>query len=146
MLFRRGGASKPAVVRNVNEQLRPACCKPAHFTGKDRLVTDKDAESISTWKLPHDILVPFVEAAYIAGHAGDYMMDQGKRLVFAEGNEMNFVIKENAPALPVKKDRNVLRYNMAPKTLFQWVNRDFPFNATSAEWETETGEHCPWYL
>src|SRR5437899_7314493 len=146
MLFRGGGASKPAVVRNVNEQLRPACCKPAHFTGKDRLVTDKDAESISTWKLPHDILVPFVEAAYIAGHAGDYMMDQGKRLVFAEGNEMNFVIDENGLALPVKKQRTVVRHKMAVRRRVRWVHRRFPFDGSCEEWVAETDGQRRGYL
>src|SRR5258706_5185825 len=142
MLFRGGGASKPAVVRNVNEQLRPACCKPAHFTGKDRLVTDKDAESISTWKLPHDILVPFVEAAYIAGHAGHYMMDQGKRLGFAGGNEMNFVIDENGLALPVKKQRTVVRHKMAVRRRVRWVHRRFPFDGSCEEWVAETDGQC----
>src|SRR5260370_23715565 len=89
MLLGGGGASEPSVIRNVDEKLRPTGSKAAHFAGKDRFITDKNAEGIPARKLSHDVLVSFVEAAYLAGYAGDHAMDQGHRLVLAEGTAIN---------------------------------------------------------
>src|SRR5258708_39792624 len=79
----------------------------------DGFVADKDAESFPAWKLAHHVLVPFVETAHVAGDAGNDAMDQRKWLVFAERNEMNFVVDEDALALRVKEQGAVVRQESA---------------------------------
>src|ERR1700694_2767958 len=113
MLLGGGGPPKPSVIRNVDEQLRAACGKPAHLARIGRFITNKSTERIPAWKLPHNVLISFVETAHLAGHARDHAMDQWKWLVLAERDEMDFVVYEFALALRVKKQRAVVRHKTA---------------------------------
>src|SRR5260370_37046340 len=89
--------------RNVEEQVRSTCGKAAHFAGIDGFITDKNAEGIPVRKLPDNVLVSFVEAAHVASDAADHAMDQRKRLLLAEGNQMDFVIYKYPLALRGRK-------------------------------------------
>src|SRR6266849_5323103 len=98
MLFGSGGPSKPSVIRNVQKQLRAIGCKTPNFAWIDGFITDKNTEGISAGEMPNNVFVSFVEATYFAGHARDHLMDQRKRIILAERNEMHFVVNEDALA------------------------------------------------
>src|SRR6266699_483373 len=113
MLFGGGGPSEPAVIRNIDEELRAACGEPAHFAGIGGFIADKNTEGVAMRKRPHHVLVAFVEAAHFAGHACHYAMNQRKRFAFPERNEMNFVVSDYALALRVKTYCTVIRQKTA---------------------------------
>ncbi len=54
------------------------------------------------------MLAAFAEAAYFVGETGSDAVDQRERLVFAERDQMNFVVGENLLALGIKEDGAVV--------------------------------------
>ncbi len=113
--------------------MRASGGKAADFAGIDGFVADKDAESFPAWKLAHHVLVPFVETAHVAGDAGNDAMDQRKWLVFAERNEMNFVVDEDALALRVKEQGAVVRQESTRGNNVGGVHWRFPFDGSYKE-------------
>src|SRR5262245_43410296 len=101
MLFGGGGAPEPAVVGNVDEQLGAVRGKAADFSGVDCFVTDEGAVSEAAGQFSDGVVGTFAEATDFAGDAGDDAMDQRERLVFAEWNEMDFVVGEDGAAVVI---------------------------------------------
>src|SRR5262249_62410709 len=55
MLFRSGGAAKPAVVGDIDEQLRAVSGEVADLVRVDRLVNDGYAEKSDAWPFAHRV-------------------------------------------------------------------------------------------
>src|SRR5258708_21422074 len=107
----------------------------------DGFVADKDAESFPAWKLAHHVLVPFVETAHVAGDAGNDAMDQREWLVFAERNEMDFVVDEDALALRVKEQGAVVRQESTRGDNVGGIHWRVPFGGAPQEQEAPSDLH-----
>src|SRR5271170_3698197 len=108
MLLRGGGVAEPAVIRNVHEELGAIGGETADFSGIDGFVANKHAERIAVGKMRDGIGFSLAKAAHFAGNVGYYAMDERKRLVFAEGNEVHFIVGKNAVALRAEHQRAVV--------------------------------------
>ena len=108
MLLGRGGTAEPAIVGNIDEEIGGVDGKAANFVGKNRFVADEDAEAVPTGKVADGMVAAFAEAAYFVGETSGDTMDERERLVFAERDEMDFVVRENSLALWIEEDGAVV--------------------------------------
>src|SRR5208337_4487116 len=80
MLFRSRRSAKPAVVGNVHQKFRSVLRKCAYFSRINSFITDKNGKLVAIRKHPNAAFLPFVEATYLLGHAGNHLMNKRERL------------------------------------------------------------------
>src|SRR6516164_4634917 len=102
VLFGGFGLPEPAVVRDVDQQFSAPRNKGAHFHGVNCFVADEDGKGVAVREFADGAIFALVEAAHFFRDAGDDLMDKRKRLVFAERNKMNFVVRKNALTVVVQ--------------------------------------------
>src|SRR5579863_1866746 len=98
MLFSGGRMAKPPVIGNVDEYLRPIRRESPHLRGVDRFVANKYGEGVAVRECSNGIGLPFAKPSDLARYIGHHTMNQGKGLVLAERDQMNFVIGKIAAA------------------------------------------------
>src|SRR6516162_654641 len=92
------GLAEPSVIREVEQELGATSDKRAHFHCIDSFIANEDGKGIAARQLSDGAVPALVEPADFFGDAGHDLMDKGKGLVFTKGDEMNFVVRENALA------------------------------------------------
>src|SRR5204862_312789 len=97
MLFRRGRFSEPAVVGNINKQIRAAVRELPNLAGINRLVANVSAELKSIRQSSDYAIRSLAESANFARYARHHAMNQRKRLVLAERHQVHLVIHKKSP-------------------------------------------------
>ena len=112
MLLGGRGVPKPAVVRNIHEELCAVGGEAPNLTGINRFVADEHAEGIAVWELADGIFGAFAKATDFTGYVAHHAMNQRKRFVLAERNEMDFVVGKVSMPLRVEHQRAIVgRHN-----------------------------------
>src|SRR5262249_5139723 len=115
MLLGSGRPAKPAVVRNVDEQIRTIRREVADFAGIDGFVADENAKRVAVLQFSNGVCRrALVETADLFGNAPHHLRNQRKRFVLAERNEMNLVVHEKPLSVRIEKQRTVVR-NIGPR-------------------------------
>src|SRR5206468_5152571 len=102
----------------------------ANLAGISRLVADENAECIAIGEPSDQISIPFVKATDFVGNARNHAVNQRKRLVLSERNEMNFVVDKNALTLGVEEQCAVVWRESPRRNLVRRVHGVLPFNRT----------------
>src|SRR3989442_15919510 len=100
----------------------------ATFAGISRHIADENAYFFFKQKTAYEISIPFVKTTDFVRHTRHYAVNQGKRFVLPERNEMNFIVNENALTLSVEEQRAVIWRESSRRNLVRWINRVLPFN------------------
>src|ERR1700719_3815295 len=108
MLLWRGGAAKPAIVGDVDEEVGAVDGEAPHFVGKNCFVTNEHAERETSGKLADGIVRALAEATNFVRKAGRDAMDQREGFVLAEWDEMHFIVGERMLAVSVEQDSAVI--------------------------------------
>src|SRR2546421_2718340 len=109
MLLRRGGFSEPAIVGNIDQQIRAEVRKLANLSGINRLVANVSAKLKSIRKSSDNAICSLTKSADFARYTRHHAMNQRKRLVLAERYEMHLVIHKNASTGSIHHHRAVVR-------------------------------------
>src|SRR6266852_5221610 len=92
--------------------------------------------------MPDGVLRALAEAADFAGNTGDHTMNQRKRLVLSEWNQMNLVVRENVLPLSINQDRAVVGNQDMARTRFGRIDQRPPFDDAGKERMVKTNrEH-----
>src|ERR1700739_1518376 len=98
---------EPAIIRDIDQQVGAIQNKASNFAREDRLVTDENAKS-TAGQIPYRVASA---AAKVTGQPCKIFREPEKiapRHVFAEGNQMNFIILKFLAALRIEQGCTVI--------------------------------------
>src|SRR5262249_44762167 len=109
VLISRRRFSKPAVIRNIDQQVRTVRRELADFARIDCLIADENTKFVSARQLTRRCNLASMKPAHFAGNALHDAMNQRKWFVFAKWHQVAFIIAEYFLSLWIDKQCTVIR-------------------------------------